>query len=121
MLAAARGVGDGSGDRFRSCLLVASLNGAVFATSWVVRRIREDRALSDAQIHRSVLPDRKLLGRYAELGRIISDDNQRLQYSQLRAGLAGARSDRVMRENTIILSRLSGRASYQITRRKITR
>lgn len=87
--------------------------GTVFPA---IGRIREDRALSDSQIRRSILLRREQLARYAELGRIITDDNQLLQYSQLRAGLQGSRNDRLARENTQILSRLAGRTPYAIAR-----
>ena len=78
-----------------------------------------DRSLSDDEIRRSILLDPEALARYASSGSLITDDNQLLQFSQLRGGLRGQRARLLKRQNLAILSEVAGRRPY--TRRTSSR
>jgi spermidine synthase len=75
------------------------------------------RTLSEAEIARGVLLGPDELARYAARGTIITDDNQLLAWSSLRAGLRGARRQANARENLRILSQIAGREPYYLDRR----
>ncbi|MEM7410370.1 MAG: fused MFS/spermidine synthase [Myxococcota bacterium] len=68
--------------------------------------------LSAEEIRRSLWLDGKALRRFAEGHPLITDDNQLLQYSALRAGMDGTRSRRVLRENMERLGAAAGREAY---------
>jgi len=76
-----------------------------------------NRKLDDEEIQRSLLLDRESLGRYAKTGTLVTDDNQMLQFSQLRAGLRGKRTLTLNRLNSRILSEFArGAAERSPTR-----
>jgi spermidine synthase len=72
------------------------------------------RDLSDEQIRRGVLLDPEALARYASPGTLITDDNQLLQFGQMRPGLRSGRALRLTRENLAILSGVSGREPFRL-------
>ena len=72
------------------------------------------RSLSDDQIRSSVLLDQAALERYARVGTLITDDNQLLQFSTMRAGLHGQRGAHLGRMNLIILSKTAGHAPFRV-------
>jgi hypothetical protein len=78
-----------------------------------------DRDLSDEEIRSSILLDPEALARYASTGSLITDDNQMLQFSQLRGGLRGERARRLTQENLASLSDVAGREPF--TRRTSSR
>jgi hypothetical protein len=63
-----------------------------------------NRKLDDEAIRRSLLLDGASLAEYARAGTLVTDDNQMLQFSQLRAGLRGKRTLRLQRINNRILA-----------------
>jgi len=72
------------------------------------------RSLSDEKIRGSLLLNGSALARYAGLGSLITDDNQLLQFSDLRAGLRGERSKRLSRQNREILAQFAGLPAHSI-------
>jgi hypothetical protein len=76
-----------------------------------------ERNLSDEQVRRGVLLAPEPLARYASRGTLITDDNQLLQFGQMRPGLRGERARRLMRENLAILSNVAGRHPFQLRTR----
>ena len=82
-------------------------------TSWpgLLRRA-EGRNLGADQIRSSLLLDRHALARYAGGVPLVTDDNQLLQFSDLRNGLGGQRGRRLIHLNRSILSNLAGRPIY---------
>jgi spermidine synthase len=98
-------------------ILLGRLDGAAepLGTSWPgLARGAEGRNLSGEQIRNSLLLDRDALARYASGVPLVTDDNQLLQFSDLRAGLRGERSARLSRANRTILSQLAGRPIYRV-------
>jgi spermidine synthase len=79
------------------------------------------RDLSDEQIRRGVLLDPEALARYASPGTLITDDNQLLQFGQMRPGLRSGRGRRLKRENLAILSDAAGREPFRLPIRSGTR
>jgi spermidine synthase len=71
------------------------------------------RSLSDAEVRRALYLDRDALARFSESGSIVTDDNQLLQYSQLRSGLGGARSQQAGQANLLALERAAGRPPFR--------
>ena len=72
------------------------------------------RPLSATQIQRSVWLRQNALERYAQSGAIISDDNQLLQYGQLRPASSSARAFALNQENMMILENFAGRAAFSL-------
>jgi len=94
--------------------------GEPLGRSWPgLERHPADRNLSDEEIRRSILLNPEALARYASTGSLITDDNQLLQFSQVRGGLRGQRARRLTRENLAILSDVAGRRPF--TRRASSR
>jgi hypothetical protein len=88
---------------------------APLGTSWPgLARSGGGRNLGDDQIRSGLLLDRDALARYASGVPLVTDDNQLLQFSDLRAGLRGSRSARLSRVNSSILSSLAGRPIYRV-------
>jgi hypothetical protein len=79
------------------------------------------RTLGDAEIARSVLLGPRELMRYAARGTVITDDNQLLAWSRLRAGLRGALRNALALENRRILSEIAGRQPYHLDRHDVRR
>jgi len=75
-----------------------------------------DRYLTDEQIRRSMTLSGAPLADYATRGRIITDDNQLLQYSQFRGRITHRDTNASQRLNETILERISGRPLYRIRR-----
>lgn len=75
------------------------------------------RRLSDDQIRRSVFLEREGLLEYAASGDVITDDNQILQFGQIRPGLLGVRGQELLRLNGDILSKIAGRDPFTVTPR----
>jgi hypothetical protein len=76
------------------------------------------RPMGDAEILRGVYLDPEALSRYAEDGTIITDDNQLLAFSQLRAGLEGSRTYELTVANRAILKQLTGREPFFSERKR---
>jgi hypothetical protein len=76
------------------------------------------RSLTDEEIRRSVLLNVADLARYASTGELVTDDNQMLQFSQLRAGLRGQRYRQLGRQNQIILTQIAGHVPFQLDRKR---
>ena len=74
------------------------------------------RTLTPDEVRRSLWLDASAVRRFAEGSPAITDDNQLLQYSGLRAGMRGTRGDRVLRGNLERLEAAAGRKAY--TRRR---
>jgi hypothetical protein len=91
--------------------------GAAIANAWpgLVRR-PGGRDLAASEIERSVWPDAEQLGRYAEGAEVVTDDNQMLQWSDIRAGLRGERGVRLGVTNMVELMRISGGEPFQAER-----
>ena len=70
------------------------------------------RNLDDDDVRRALFLDAAALSRFAAGGAIVTDDNQLLQFSQLRAGLGRGRAVRLQRENLARLIRAAGRKPY---------
>jgi spermidine synthase len=73
-------------------------------------------SLSDEQLRLSILLDQATLRDYATRGRIITDDNQLLQYSQLYGRLQHNDTGQRRTLNQMILARIAGRAPYRLAR-----
>jgi hypothetical protein len=74
--------------------------------------------MGHAEIQRGVYLDPEALSRYAEDGTIITDDNQLLAFSQLRAGLEGSRTYELTVANRAILKQLTGREPFFSERKR---
>lgn len=72
------------------------------------------RPLSPQQIRRAVWLRQRALERYAQSGRIITDDNQLLQYGQLRPAASAERAYRLNDENITILRNFAGRPAFSL-------
>jgi hypothetical protein len=97
-------------------ILLGRRDGAAepLGTSWPgLARSAEGRNLDGDQIRNSLLLDRDALARYASGVPLVTDDNQLLQFSDLRAGLRGKRRARLTHLNHSILSQLAGRPIYR--------
>jgi spermidine synthase len=73
------------------------------------------RSLTDEQILRGALLDPEALARHASPGTLITDDNQLLQFGQMRPS-DGERGRRLTRENLAILSDAAGREPFRLPR-----
>jgi len=68
------------------------------------------RSLGDTEIQRNIALSSKDLALYAELGTIISDDNQLLSFSRTRSGLGRTRSNELVKANQSIVRRYMPRS-----------
>ena len=59
------------------------------------------------------------MARYASLGRIITDDNQILSYSQIRNGYQGAWARRVGSDNARLLDEIADRPAFKLNPREL--
>jgi len=75
-----------------------------------------DWRLTDDQIRRSMLLSGSALRSYASHGRIVTDDNQLLQYSQFRGRLTHQDTKLAQRLNEAIIEQIAGRPIYRIRR-----
>jgi spermidine synthase len=76
-----------------------------------------ERNLSNEDIRRGVWLDPGSLARYASRGTLITDDNQLLQFGQMRPGLRRKRAFRLSQENLEILSSVAGRHPFLLRTR----
>lgn len=74
------------------------------------------RSLSDEEVNRAALLGPEALRRYAEKGRIVSDDNQLLAFSRFRPGTDGTRQRETAQANWKILAEVAGHAPYYLPR-----
>jgi spermidine synthase len=65
------------------------------------------------EIVRALFLDPERTAAYAATGRIVTDDNRLLEYSDLRAGLLGVRARLLLHTNWEVLSKIAGRRPYQ--------
>jgi spermidine synthase len=79
------------------------------------------RSLTDEEIRRSALLDAAQLARYASAGELVTDDNQMLQFSQLRAGLRARQYRELTRQNQLVLTGIAGRIPFQVDRNAFAR
>ena len=87
--------------------------------SWPgLERASHDRELSADELARSTLLGSEAFGRYADGATLVTDDNQLLQFGQLRPGLRGRLAARYSRENLEILSEVAGREAYRRSARE---
>jgi predicted membrane-bound spermidine synthase len=95
----------------------AQTTSAPLAREWPgLHRPTMPRPLSDNEIRSGVYLERDELARYAQSGTVITDDNQLLAFSQLRAGLQGLRSKRLAPIHRAILFELTGRKPVSVDR-----
>jgi hypothetical protein len=73
-----------------------------------------ERPLLPTQIRRSAWLSQEALARYAQSGSIITDDNQLLQYGQLRPAATNRRALLRNSENMQILARFAGRQPFAL-------
>lgn len=66
------------------------------------------------QIRGGILLDVDGLWRYSADASLVTDDNQLLQFSQLRSGLRGERAARLVRANLDILTRIARRPPIRL-------
>lgn len=78
--------------------------------------VPDDRVLSDDEIRQSITLEHAPLRFYGSRGRIITDDNQLLQYSQLLGRRSHEETSRYRNLNQMIFSQISGRPPYRIRR-----
>jgi hypothetical protein len=92
--------------------------GYPLGTRWPgLDRVMLKRSLDPVSIRRGVFLGPEKLARYGELGRLITDINQLLQYSHYRAGIPG-RSSRLTSANVRIMSQIAGRIPFQMPPRQ---
>jgi hypothetical protein len=86
-------------------------------TDWPgLSRVARKRSLTDEQIRSSALLNASQLARYASAGELVTDDNQMLQFSQLRNGLRGLRYRELTKQNQLILTEIAGHIPFQLNR-----
>lgn len=91
------------------------VESAPLAREWPgLDRLSVPRPLLDDEIRRGLYLDRSELSQYARSGTVITDDNQLLAFSQLRAGLQRTRADRLATANDAILLELTGRPIFSV-------
>ena len=104
-------------------ILLGRRSGAVqpLARVWPgLARRPAGRPLSAAQIQRGVWLDQAALERYAASGTIITDDNQLLQYGQMRPAATAERAYRLNEENMKVLGNFARRAPFILRQRQPT-
>jgi spermidine synthase len=72
----------------------------------VARRLRKD------QILKAVWLDQPALEEYAERGQIITDDNQMLQFGEMRSSHSRVRSEEASVQNQAIIEKVAGRPPF---------
>jgi spermidine synthase len=72
------------------------------------------RDLPDDAIRSALWLRRDALARFASAGTLVTDDNQLLQFSQLRAGMRGRRSRQMDRANQTLLELEAGRPRFEL-------
>jgi spermidine synthase len=79
------------------------------------------RSLTDEEIRRSALLNAAELARYASAGELVTDDNQMLQFSQLRAGIRARQYRALTKQNQLILTEIAGHIPFQLDRNAFAR